>query len=60
MTFINIEDGGYTVYIVSPGGVRHSLTWFETAKEAEEFCDLNNWVWMDENHFVWDLEIEFE
>lgn len=54
------EDRGYTVYIVSGGGVKYSLIWFETEEEAEEFCDQNNWEWMDENGFVWYLEIEEE
>ena len=32
------------------------LSW----QEASRMCDRYNWEWMDENGFVWDLEIDSE
>ena len=33
-----------------------SLSW----GEAQNLCESYNWEWMDENGFVWELEIEEE
>lgn len=30
---------------------------FPTYEEAENFCDDLNWVYVDQNDFVWDLDI---
>lgn len=48
----------YNVYI-STGffGVKHLLVSFPTEEEALNFCNENNWEYIDENGFQWDLEI---
>ncbi|WP_407399650.1 hypothetical protein [Treponema sp.] len=46
----------YVVNIVA-GSVKYDFCTFDTEKEAETFCAEHNWVWMDDNAFVWDLEI---
>ena len=46
----------FTVYKVSPGGVRRSLTSFDREAEAIQFCTDRDWEWCDENGFVWGLD----
>ncbi len=46
----------FVVYMESPGGVRHTLTEFDTEVEAMRFCDIHHWSWLDENRFEWDLD----
>lgn len=60
----------YAVYISSGGitSARRPLTAFNdegkpfsSYEEAEQFCRENNYEWVDDNEFVWDLEAgEFE
>lgn len=55
----------YAVYISSGGiaSVRRPLTSFNdegkpfsTYGEAEQFCIENDWEWIDDNGFCWNLE----
>lgn len=46
----------FKVQIVSAGGVRYDLICGLTEQEAIDFCEENNWEYMDENCFVWDLD----
>jgi hypothetical protein len=51
-----INDNEVAVYMVARS-VRYIFATFDSMCEAEEFCESNNWIWMDENCFEWDLEI---
>ena len=44
-----------TIYMVA-SPVKYPFMTVENEKQALEFCEDNNWEWMDENGFVWDLE----
>ena len=33
---------------------------YDNYSDAFLFCKSNDWVWTDENGFVWELEIDFE
>ena len=46
----------FKVFIESAGGVKRCLICFETEEEAKSFCEENNWEWVDENEFVWDMD----
>lgn len=46
----------FTVQIVSAGGVRHDLFGDLTEREAIDFCEENNWYYLDENCFEWALD----
>lgn len=48
----------YHVYIESGGGTKRHLGTFQTEQEAFDFCENNNWQWMDENAFVWNMGYE--
>lgn len=49
----------YNVYITTGFyGVKHLLTTFSTLEETATFCEENNWEYIDENEFQWNLEIE--
>lgn len=39
-------------------GINHTLFNVETEKEAMNFCEENNWKWIDENKFTWNLDYE--
>ena len=47
----------YVIQIVA-GTVRHDFVTFYDYDEAFEYCTRNWWVFVDENEFVWDLEID--
>lgn len=51
-----INENEIPVYMVARS-VRYIFATFNSMAEAEEFCYDNNYIWMDENGFVWDLEI---
>lgn len=38
--------------------VKHDFMGGLSFAEAQELCEFYNWEYMDENGFVWDLEIE--
>ena len=46
----------FKVQIVSAGGVRHDLYGELTEREAIDFCEENNWHYLDENRFEWALD----
>lgn len=46
----------FKVQIVSAGGVRHDLYGELTEREAIDFCEENNWHYLDENCFEWALD----
>lgn len=46
----------FKVQIVSAGGVRHDLYGELTEREAIDFCEENNWYYLDENRFEWALD----
>ena len=46
-----------TVWITS-GTIRHEFAFFNTMSEAEEFCRMYDYEWIDENEFVWTFEID--
>ena len=46
----------YVIQIVARN-VRHDFVTFYSYDEAFEYCTRNWWVYVDENEFVWDLEI---
>ena len=48
---------GYKV-MMEAGTVRQPLVTCKTKEEAIEFCKDNNWIWIDENQFEWDLYID--
>ena len=57
--WLNREKGDTTMFIVqivSAGGVRHDLYGDLTEREAIDFCEENNWHYLDENCFEWDLD----
>ena len=46
----------YVIQLVA-GMVRHDFVTFYSYDEAFEYCTHNWWEYVDENEFVWDLEI---
>lgn len=38
--------------------VKHDFMSGLSFKEAEELCEEYDWVWVDENGFAWDMEID--
>ena len=46
----------FKVQIVSASGVRHDLYGELTEREAIDFCEENNWHYLDENRFEWALD----
>ena len=49
----------YNVYMTTGFyGVKRILASFPTYGEAAAFCEENNWEYIDENEFQWDLDIE--
>lgn len=40
--------------------VKHEMMQFYTVKEAEEFCNLHGWKFVDANGFVWEMYINWE
>lgn len=59
---VNIESSDdkieWVVYINSDGGTRRELVSFDTEQEAKDFCEDNDWRWVDENRFEWTLDYE--
>lgn len=47
----------FNVYIEA-GGVRYTLLEAVSRYEAHKFCEDNQWCFVDENEFVWDLDYE--
>lgn len=47
----------WEVYLESAFGVRHHLNTFNTEDEAVNFCSENDWHYVDENGFEWNLDI---
>ena len=41
---------------ISSGWVRHDYICGLTEQEAIEICQENNWEYMDENEFVWNMD----
>lgn len=55
-----LRDGGecpVSVFAVSAGGVKREV-YSGNLDECKQFCEDCNWVFKDENDFVWDLEME--
>lgn len=51
----------YSVYMTTGFfGAKHLLASFPTEEEAITFCEKNNWEYIDENDFQWNLEFERE
>lgn len=48
----------YSVVIVSAGVKITLARGFVSELEGKEFCDRMNWQYLDENEFLWDLEVE--
>lgn len=46
------------ICIKSAGGAKKQLTEFKSKAEAENFCKANDWKYVDENDFVWDMDYE--
>lgn len=46
----------YTVIARTPY-TRFPIITFDTEKEAYMYCDEEGWTFMDENEFVWDLDV---
>lgn len=50
----------FTVYAFSLGGTEKKLHSFPTFEDAVQFCDNNEWIWIDPINplgYEWDLEI---
>ena len=46
----------FTVYLESESGITsYPFMTFETEKGAHDFCEENDWVWIDENEYEWKL-----
>lgn len=43
---------------IAAGSVKRHLAYFETEEEALQFCYDNHWVWLDQNEFEWNLEVD--
>lgn len=43
------------IYMVSAFGVKHLFTTAETEDEAWDICEANDWCYVDENRFCWEL-----
>lgn len=41
---------------ISCGWIRHDWLSGLTEGEAIEICEENNWQWIDENNFCWDMD----
>ena len=41
---------------ISAGGVKYTLIEAVSFNEAHKFCEDNQWCFVDENDFVWDLD----
>lgn len=54
----SIREKDFKIILKSPGGVRKEFTSFATEEEAESFCKENDWEWIDENGFMWDMDYE--
>lgn len=49
----------YNVYMTTGFyGVKRLLASFPTYEEAATFCEENNWEYIDQNEFQWNLDIE--
>ena len=48
----------FVVNAVSAGGVKKEIMFFDTEEEAFQWCNEQDWTWVDENQFEWDLEID--
>ena len=46
----------FKVQLVSAFGIRHDLCGDLTEREAIDFCEVNDWHYVDENGFDWDLD----
>ena len=49
-------EDSFTVYIESESGLAsYPFMTFDTEKEAHDFCEENDWVWLDEYEYEWKL-----
>ena len=51
-------DMEYVITMSSGGGTVRDFMTLPTKEEAEEICEGFGWVFMDENEFEWELEID--
>jgi len=56
-SFIRKVKKQWQVFMVA-GSVKHLFMSFDSEDDVERFCESNNYSWLDENEFCWDLEIE--
>ena len=47
----------YTVIAHTPYRTQFSIMTFDTEKEVYMYCDEEGWTFMDENEFVWSLDV---
>ena len=47
----------YTIIMYEGKTVEHFMGGIDTFEEAEEICEGYNWVYYDENEFLWQLDI---
>ena len=47
----------YTVIACTSYHAQFPIITFDTEKEAYMYCDQEGWTFMDENEFVWDLDV---
>lgn len=47
----------YTIIMYNGTTVEHFMGGFEDCQEAFDICEYYNWVYYDENQFLWQLDI---
>ena len=47
----------YTVIARTPYHTQFPIITFDTEREAYNYCDKEGWTFMDENEFVWTLDV---
>ena len=53
------EFVNYTIVLESEGHCSVDMFDFDDLFEAERFCKQNDWLWEDENGFVWEMAIRY-